>query len=219
MKYLIRIPLGLLAIGVAFVAALMAVCIGGYYYVVPSVPQASELKNLKIERPLEVLSRDRRLMDEIGDRRRTTVEYEDVPQLVIDAILATEDEYFFEHPGIDYRGVLRGLWNELRGGGGSVGGSTITQQIPRTVEWFDRAGEKRGIDRFVQKFREWILALRIEREFSSKEEILQLFLNTAFFGQPSRGVATAARTPSGHPLHEPTEVEFAAQARLPARPS
>lgn len=216
MKYLIRIPLALFAIGVAFVAAVTAVCIGGYYYVAPSVPQAEDLKNLKIQQPLQVLTRDGRLIQEYGDRRYP-VDYADVPPLVVKAILATEDEFFFEHPGIDYRGILRGIINLLSGSDATVGGSTITQQLPRTVQMFPRAGTLRGMDAYVQKFVEWIFALRIEREFT-KEEILELYLNTAPFGQGAYGVAAAALTYFGKSLDELTLSEVAIIAGIPQRP-
>ena len=83
--------------------------------------------------PLQVYSRDGRLIDEFGEQKRTPVDYEDIPPLLVKAVLAAEDEHFFEHPGIDYRGIIRGALNELRSGGGNVGGSTITQQVPRTL--------------------------------------------------------------------------------------
>src|SRR5690606_32936487 len=210
------IPLALFAIGVAFVAAVTAVCIGGYYYVAPSVPQAEDLKNLKIQQPLQVLTRDGRLIQEYGDRRYP-VDYADVPPLVVKAILATEDEFFFEHPGIDYRGILRGIINLLSGSDATVGGSTITQQLPRTVQMFPRAGTLRGMDAYVQKFVEWIFALRIEREFT-KEEILELYLNTAPFGQRAYGVAAAALTYFGKSLDELTLSEVAIISGIPQRP-
>ena len=90
---------------------------------------------------------------------------------MVKAVLAAEDEHFFEHPGVDYRGVLRGILNEISPSGRNVGGSTITQQVTRTLNVFSRAGLSSGSQRFVQKFKEWILAFRIEREFT-KQEIL-----------------------------------------------
>ena len=96
--------------------------------------------------------------------------------------------------------MIRGLIAEL-GSGAEVGGSTITQQVPRTLEVMKRAGLNSGFDRFVAKYKEWILAYRMEQEFT-KEEILELYLNTSFFGQRSFGVATAAQTYFGKSLGE-----------------
>ena len=157
--------------------------IGAYYYVAPGLPQAAELREIKIAVPLQVYSRDGRLIAEIGEQKRTLVAYEDIPPLLVKAVLATEDEHFFEHPGVDYRGVIRGMLAEL-GIGPEVGGSTITQQVPRTLEVMKRAGLNSGFDRLVAKYKEWILAFRMEREFT-KEEILELYLNTSFFGRRS----------------------------------
>ncbi|HTJ92569.1 MAG TPA: transglycosylase domain-containing protein, partial [Pararobbsia sp.] len=112
---------------------LAAVVIGGYYYVAPGLPSAEELRNVKIQIPLQVYSRDGRLIQEFGEVHRTPVAYEHIPPLLVKAILAAEDARFFEHPGVDYRGVLRAILNEIVSGDRSVGGSTITQQVTRTL--------------------------------------------------------------------------------------
>jgi len=195
-----------------------AVLIGGYYFVAPSLPRAEDLRNVKIKVPLQVYSRDGRLIEEFGDEKRTPVAYEDIPPRLVKAILAAEDEHFFEHPGVDYRGVIRAILNELSSNRSSVGGSTITQQVTRTLNVLPRSGLQSGIQRFVQKFKEWILAFRIEREFT-KQEILALYLNTYFFGQRSYGVATAASTYFGKDLSELTVSEVAILAGIPQRPN
>jgi penicillin-binding protein 1A len=214
----IKISLVIFSLAAAFAFAIAAVLVGGYYYVAPSLPQAADLRDIKIQVPLQVYSRDGRLLAEFGEMKRTPVAYENIPPLVIKAVLAAEDEHFFEHPGVDYRGVLRGIVNELRPGGSTVGGSTITQQVTRTLNVFQRSGLSSGVQRFVQKFKEWILAFRIEREFT-KQEILQLYLNTNFFGQRYYGVATAARAYFGKDLSELTVAEAALLAGIPNRPS
>lgn len=218
MKAYLQIPLIILAVGGALVVAVAAIIAGAYYYVVPSLPQAEELRDIKIQVPLQVYSRDGRLLAEFGELKRTPVEYEDIPPLLIKAVLAAEDEHFFEHPGVDYRGVIRGVLNELSSSGTSVGGSTITQQVTRTLNVLSRSGLSSGLQRFVQKFKEWILAFRIEREFT-KQEILELYLNTYFFGQRSYGVATAARTYFGKDLSQLTVSEVAILAGIPQRPT
>jgi penicillin-binding protein 1A len=218
MKPQLKIPLMLLTVTTAFVVTIAAVFIGGYYYVAPSLPRAEELRDIKIQVPLQVYSRDGRLMEEFGEMKRTPVDYEDVPPLLIKAILAAEDEHFFEHPGVDFRGVLRGLWNELSPSGSTIGGSTITQQVTRTLNVLTRSGLSSGLQRFVQKFKEMILAFRIEREFT-KQEILELYLNTTYFGQRSYGVAEAAYTYFGKDLADITVSEAAILAGIPQRPT
>jgi penicillin-binding protein 1A len=181
------------------------------------LPKAAELRDIRVQVPLQVYSRDGRLIDEYGEMKRTPVVYADVPPLLIKAVLATEDEHFFEHPGIDYRGVIRGFLAEL-GIGPEVGGSTITQQVPRTLDVMKRAGLNSGFERFVAKYKEMILAYRMEQEFT-KEEILELYLNTSFFGQRSYGIATAAQTYFGKTLGELTVSEIAILAGIPQRPA
>jgi penicillin-binding protein 1A len=203
-----------LALGVTIVAVL----VGAYYYVAPSLPRAEELRNVRIQVPLQVYSRDGRLIDEFGEVKRTPVRYEDIPPLLVRAVLAAEDEHFFEHPGVDYRGVLRAIFNELTSNRSNVGGSTITQQVPRALNLFSRAGMKPGLEGYILKFKEWILAFRIEREFT-KQEILELYLNTYFFGQRSYGVVQAAHTYFGKELGELTVSEVAILAGIPQRPT
>jgi len=217
MKAYPQILLTILLAGAACAVVVVAVFVGGYYYLAPTLPQAAELREIKVQVPLQVFSRDGRLIQEFGEMKRTPVEYEDIPPLLIQAVLATEDEHFFEHPGIDYRGVLRGMVSELFGGA-NVGGSTITQQVPRTLNVLARAGLSSGLDRFVNKYKEMILAVRIEREFT-KQEILELYLNTSFFGQRSYGVATAAQTYFGKSLADLTVSEMAILAGIPQRPA
>ncbi len=218
MKRYSQILLTILAAGAASTVIVAALLIGAYYYLEPSLPQAAELRDLDIQNPLQVYTRDGRLMAEFGERKRTPVDYDEIPPLLIKAVLAAEDEHFFEHPGIDYRGIIRGAINELRSGGRNVGGSTITQQLPRALEVFSRAGLSSGFDRFANKYREWILAVRIEREFT-KEEILELFLNTSFLGQRSYGMATAAQTYFGKSLNDLTVSETAILAGVLQRPN
>ncbi|HUL82973.1 MAG TPA: transglycosylase domain-containing protein, partial [Gammaproteobacteria bacterium] len=213
-----KILLTILASVGAFVLVVATVGIGAYYYVAPSLPRAEELRNVKIQVPLQVYSRDGRLIWEFGEIKRTPVAYEDIPPLLIKAVLAAEDEHFFEHSGVDYRGVLRGIFNEISPSSRNVGGSTITQQLPRQLNVTSRAGLSSGFQRFVQKFKEWILAFRIEREFT-KQEILQLYMNTSFFGQRSYGVVTAARTYFGKDLGELSVAEVALLAGIPNRPT
>ncbi len=184
---------------------------GGYYYVAPDLPLAEELRDVRPQIPLSIYSRDGRLIAQFGNRR-SPVPYEDIPPMMVQAVLAAEDDRFFEHPGIDYQGILRALWYFVINAGDSAqGGSTITQQIARQ-EFLTR-------DRtLARKFKEWILAVRIEREFS-KDEILDIYLNTTFLGQRSWGVAAAAQTYFGKDLSEISLSDAAIIAGIPRGPS
>jgi penicillin-binding protein 1A len=187
MNAYVRIPLAVLAALTAGGIAVAALLIGGYFYVAPSLPKAEELRDVRLQIPLRVYSRDGRLMAEFGEQRRTPVSYERIPRTLIQALLAAEDDTFFEHPGLDFTGTGRAILSFLWAGGDRVaGGSTITQQVAR------ESFLSRELS-LVRKFKEWILAVQIEREFS-KEEILELFFNTMFFGQKSYGVVAAAQT-------------------------
>ncbi|HEY5624708.1 MAG TPA: PBP1A family penicillin-binding protein [Gammaproteobacteria bacterium] len=185
---------------------------GGYYYVAPTLPQAEELRDIRPEIPLAVYTRDGRLMALFGEKKRTPVRFDDVPAVLVQAILAAEDDRFFEHPGFDWQGYVRaGLNFLLSGGDRSQGGSTITMQVARTF-FLNR-------DRtFVRKFKELILATRIEREFS-KQEILELYLNTTFFGQNAYGVVAAAQVYFDKDLWELTVSDAAIIGGIPQGPS
>ena len=213
----IRIPLRILALFGLFAVMLVAVLTGGYFYVEPSVPEAATLRDVPIQIPLTIYTRDGRLMDVYGADRRDPVPYEEIPQRLKDAFLAAEDDRFFEHSGVDYTGILRGAIfaarNIVTGSDARIpGGSTITQQVSKTANLVSREYDP------VRKFREIILAFRIEDEFT-KEEIFNLFLNRTFFGQRASGVAAAARTYFNKTLDELTLGEIAIIAGIPQGPS
>jgi penicillin-binding protein 1A len=212
MKSLIRIPVAICTWLAAMVLTVAALFVGAYYYVSPGLPKAEELRDVRMEVPLSVYSRDGRLIAQFGEAIRTPARLENIPPVMINAVLAAEDEYFFEHPGVDYRGITRAVLNVLRTmGDRSIGGSTITQQVAR--QYF-LSPERL----YIRKFKEWILALRLEQEFT-KEEILELYLNTTFFGQRSYGVVTAAQTYFGKSLDELTVAEAALIAGIAQGPS
>ena len=204
------VSLGLLA--AAGMLSFGAIFVGGYYYVEPSLPAAAELRDIEIQIPLSVYTRDGRLIAQFGEQKRNPVDYEDIPELIIQAFLAAEDDTFFDHPGIDFTGTLRSAFNYLMTPSDRVpGASTITQQVAR--EYFLSRDYS-----LVRKFREQIMAVRIEQEFT-KEEILGLYLNTRFLGQRSYGVAAAARTYFNKDLDELTLSDAAILAGIPQGPS
>ncbi|MEE8093312.1 MAG: transglycosylase domain-containing protein, partial [Gammaproteobacteria bacterium] len=133
MNKFLRISALLGVYGLVGAVALGGLFAGGYYYVVPSLPQAEELRDIRLQVPLAIYSRDGRLMAQFGEKQRTPAEYEDIPPILLQAVLAAEDDRFFEHPGFDYQGYLRaGLNFLLSGGDRTQGGSTITIQVART---------------------------------------------------------------------------------------
>ncbi|MCI0516229.1 MAG: penicillin-binding protein 1A [Woeseiaceae bacterium] len=199
--------------GLASVAAMgiVSAVIGAYYYVAPGLPAAETIREIPLQIPLRIFSRDGRLIEEVGERRRILVTYDELPQFVVDAFVAAEDRRFFDHPGVDYQGVLRAGLNFLASGSLSQGGSTITQQLAR--DYFLTRERL-----FTRKLREAFLAYKIEQEFS-KQEIMALFVNKMFFGQRAYGVAAAAQVYFGKPLAEINVAEAATLAGVLPAPS
>ena len=184
--------------------------IGAYYYVQPGLPPAETIRDIPLQIPLRIFSRDGYLIREIGERKRILITFDELPQHVVDAFVAAEDQRFFAHPGVDYRGVLRAVAEGIMTGD-PTGGSTLTQQLAR--DYF-LTRERR----FTRKLREWFLAYKIEQEFS-KEEILALFLNKTFFGQRAYGVAAASQVFFNKDLAEINVAEAATLAGVLPAPS
>ena len=203
----------ILAIGLGVSAAIGATgaVIGAYYYVAPALPAAETIRDIPLQIPLRIFSRDGHLISEIGERRRVLVTYDEVPAHVVNAFVAAEDQRFWEHPGIDYRGILRALFQLVSTGNIESGGSTLTQQLARSYFLsLDQTGER--------KFKEASLAVHIESEFS-KEQIMALFLNKMFFGQRAYGVAAAAQVYFNKPLKDINVAEAATLAGVLPAPS
>jgi len=185
--------------------------VGAYYFISPNLPPAETIRQIPLQLPLKIFSRDGRLIAEVGERRRILVTFEDIPPHVIYAFIAAEDHRFFDHPGIDYQGILRASLRIIWTGKISGGGSTITQQLAR--DYFLTREQL-----FTRKLREAFLAYKIEQKFS-KEEILTLFLNKMFFGQRAYGVAAAAQVYFGKSLKEINVAEAATLAGVLPAPS
>ena len=206
-------PWLILCVGLSLAMSMMIATslIGAYYYVAPSLPPAETIREIPLQIPLRIFSRDGRLIEEVGERRRILVTYEDLPPFIVHAFVAAEDGRYFEHPGIDYLGILRATAMMLRTGEISGGGSTITQQLAR--DYFLTREQL-----FTRKLREAFLAYKIEQEFS-KEEIMALFLNKMFFGQRAYGVAAAAQVYFGKNLGDINLAEAATLAGVLPAPS
>ncbi len=204
---------GTAAVALAFTLFVMvaAAAAAGFYFLKPGLPSAATLREVKLQTPLRIYTRDGRLMAQLGEQRRTPVRFEEIPDVVLKAFLAAEDDRFFEHPGFDYQGILRAGLNFLVTGERSQGGSTITQQLARAYFLTPERS-------FVRKARELILAVQIEQNFS-KSEILALYLNKIFLGQRAYGVAAAAEVYFGKPLGALSIAEAATIAAIPKAPS
>jgi penicillin-binding protein 1A len=200
--------------GLAVVTTIAGVAgvIGAYYFVAPGLPAAQTIRDIPLQIPLRIFSRDGHLIEEIGQRRRILIKYDDVPPHVVDAFIAAEDQRFFLHPGIDYRGILRALYRLVATGStAGGGGSTLTQQLARSYFLsLEQTAER--------KFKEASLAVRIEQEFT-KEQIMELFLNKMFFGQRAYGVAAAAQVYFNKPLASINIAEAATLAGVLPAPS
>ena len=188
-----------------------AVVAGGYFYLNPKLPSIEGLSNVQLQVPLRIYSSDGALMGEFGEKRRTPKKLDEIPELMRQAFLSAEDDRFFEHPGVDYQGILRAVVNLVMTGQRGQGGSTITMQLARN---FYLSSEKT----YLRKLNEILLALKIERELS-KEKILELYLNKIYLGNRSYGVAAAAQIYYGVELDELTLAQVAMIAGLPKAPS
>lgn len=169
------------------------------------------LADVTLEEPLRIYSAEGLLMGEFGTQRRLPVPYEAIPKTLIQAFLAAEDSRFYEHPGVDLRGLSRAALSYLRTGEPAQGGSTLTMQVVRNLVL---TPEKT----FERKLTEVLMALHLERVLT-KEEILTLYLNKIFFGHRAYGVAAAADLYYGKTLGELSLAEHAMLAGIPKAPT
>ncbi|MBL8447101.1 MAG: penicillin-binding protein 1A [Zoogloeaceae bacterium] len=194
----------LMFVGILAVATIAAV-------VWPNLPSLEVLTDYRPKIPLRIYTSDNYLLGEYGEERRSFVRIADVPQVLIKAILAAEDERFYEHPGVDLIGILRATGANIVSGGKAQGASTITMQVARN---FFLTREKT----LSRKFYEILLALNIERNLT-KDQILEIYINQIYLGQRAYGFAAAADTYFGKPLKDLSIPEAAMLAGLPKAPS
>lgn len=200
-------------LAVSGVCALVLTLVGIFLYLDPQIPSAESYRHLRLETPLRVFTSDGQLIAEFGQRRLIPMPIAEMPELFIAALLDTEDKRFYDHGGIDlitlanagvsliqHRGAIRG-----------PGGSTITMQLARNISFtLERT--------FIRKFKEIVLALKIERELE-KDEILELYLNVIPFGKHAYGAEAAARTYYGRALDELNLSQLAMLAGIPQAPT
>lgn len=182
-----------------------------YAYITPNLPDIETLRDVKLKVPLRVYTKDGLLLAEFGEMKRTPLLYEEFPDTLVKALIAAEDDRFFEHPGVDYKGILRAALHLVRTGERAQGGSTITMQVARN---FFLSRKKT----FLRKFNEIFLAFKIEEELT-KQEILELYLNKIYFGKRAYGVAAAAQVYYGKTIEELSLPEIAMIVGLPKAPS
>jgi len=182
-----------------------------YVYLKPALPEVDSLRDVQLQVPLRVYTRDGRLIAAIGEQRRIPVRYDQLPPKLIQAFLATEDDRFFRHHGVDWQGILRAALANARAGGIRQGASTITMQVARDMFLTPRRDMKR-------KMSEIYISLLMESEFS-KEEIFSLYVNKIFLGQRAYGVGAAAEVYFGKSLDQLSIAELATLAGIPTAPS
>ena len=198
---------GLVAAGVLSVAMLVAI---GLAVAFPNLPELSDLSDYRPKLPLRIYSAEGDLLGEFGEERRTLTPIDNIPDVMIDAVLAIEDARFYQHSGVDYLGVIRaGLANVSRAK--SQGASTITMQVARNVYL---SSEKT----FTRKLYEILLTFKMEHALS-KDQILEIYMNQIFLGNRAYGFAAASEAYFGKPLKDITVAEAAMLAGLPKAPS
>lgn len=197
--------------GLAIVVLLIIIGGAGWWYLDQHLPSPESLRGVQWQVPLQVYTRDGRLIGEFGEKRRTPLRRSEIPQRMIHAFIASEDDRFYQHPGVDWQGLVRAAAHLIRTGEKGPGGSTITMQVARN---FFLGREKT----YLRKINEILLALKIERLFT-KDEILELYVNKIFLGHRAYGAAAAALVYYGLPLSDLNLAQMAMIAGLPKAPS
>lgn len=192
------------------VTIIIGICVA-YFYLLLQLPNVDALNSFQLQVPLKIYTADGELIGEFGEIRRSPVSLDQVPKPLIQGVLATEDQRYYEHPGVDIFGLFRATRELLLTGKKSQGASTITMQVARN---FFLTRKKT----FGRKINEMLLALKIDHDMS-KEKILQLYLNKIYLGERAYGVAAAAQVYYGKDLNQLTLPEMAMIAGLPQAPS
>jgi penicillin-binding protein 1A len=201
----------ILAIMVGFSVLAGALVVLAMLLIYPKLPSLDSLTNYQPKIPMRVFTADGALIAEFGAEHRAVTTLAKTPKVLQQAILAAEDDRFYEHGGIDTMGVLRAAISNLTSGGAKEGASTITMQVARN---FFLSSEKT----LTRKLNEALLAIKIEHSLS-KDEILTLYINQIYLGQRAYGFGAAARTYFGKPIEQINLAEAAMLAGLPKAPS
>ena len=210
MHWFPRAILWLAGLAVAAALALVLTVAVALAMAYPNLPDVSELADYRPKLPLRIYSSEGALLGEFGEERRTLTPIQDIPKVMTNAVLAIEDTRFFEHGGVDYKGMLRAAIANL-GRVKSQGASTITMQVARNVYL---SSEKT----FTRKIYEILLTFKLEH-LLSKNQILEIYMNQIYLGNRAYGFAAACEAYFGHPLKDITVAEAAMLAGLPKAPS
>lgn len=182
-----------------------------YLYLKPGLPSVESLRDIRLQTPLRVYSRDMKLIGEFGEKRRNPITIDETPEMFVKAVLAAEDAGFYSHNGVSIKGLMRAASQILQTGSIQSGGSTLTMQVARN---FFLSREQR----FLRKFNEILLSLQIERELS-KDDILELYINKIFLGNRAYGFQAAAHVYYGRDINDLNLAQWAMMAGLPKAPS
>lgn len=208
MNYFLRIVRRLIIFSLLFCTVLISAIL---YYMEYELPDIEALNTVQLQVPLQIFTQDKKLIATFGEKRRIPLPYDQIPKPLIQAILATEDQRYFQHKGVDLPGLGRATIQLILTGRKLQGGSTITMQVARS---FYLTRHKT----FGRKLREILLAIKIEHKLK-KEKILELYLNKAFLGNRAYGVEAASEIYYGKHLSELSIDQYAMLAGLPKAPS
>ena len=203
--------LGLVGVAVAGAAGVLLTAAVALAMAYPNLPDVSELADYRPKLPLRIYSAEGALLGEFGEERRTLTPIQEIPKVMTDAVLAIEDTRFFEHGGVDYKGIARAVLANLDSGGRSQGASTITMQVARNVYL---SSEKT----FTRKLYEVLLTFKLEH-LLTKNQILEIYMNQIYLGNRAYGFAAASEAYFGKPLKAISIAEAAMLAGLPKAPS
>jgi len=208
--------------GVRWLTWLLGIAVAGAFALVlavgialslafPQLPDVTDLANYRPKLPLRVLTADGELMGEFGEERRMLTPLKDIPPVMVNAVLATEDARFYEHGGVDYKGMVRAALTDVFGRSKAQGASTITMQVARNIYL---SSEKS----YLRKVYEILLTWKLEHTLG-KEQILEIYMNQIFLGHRAYGFASACQVYFGKPLKDVTVAQAAMLAGLPKAPS
>lgn len=212
-KFIYGMPKKILMLIGSFLAVglIVAGLIGSFIWKVSQdLPPVSKLRDYEPPVPSVLFDREGRILMLLGNENRKLVDFKDIPQVVIDAVLAAEDDQFFNHDGVDLTGIMRAMINNIKAGRFSQGGSTITQQVAKSLLL---SSEKT----WSRKIKDFLLAIKIEQSFT-KEEILYLYLNQVYLGGGYYGIQSAVKGYFGKDLKDISVAEAALLAGLLSAP-
>ncbi|MCC6373434.1 MAG: transglycosylase domain-containing protein, partial [Moraxellaceae bacterium] len=201
----------LVAFGLAGLLSVSTLSIGVYLYLTPQLPNVEQLREIKLETPLQIYSRDGKLISEFGEKHSRPLRYDEIPPLLVQAFLAAEDDNFFHHQGVSFKGLARAFVDLAETGSIQSGGSTITMQVAKNYFLSSQRT-------FSRKFTEILLAQNIEHALS-KQEILELYVNKIYLGQRAYGIGAAAEVYYSKNVNQLSLAEIAMIAGLPKAPS